>query len=270
MKLAALLLLMVNCITLVLFPQSDSKDQILETYLEKGAWQHHYLSKEWEEWIDKGLAKDSTIAYLWQQKALPYWKQKKYSQAINFYQKAVKYDEQRWLSRLAFLKCIFAKDFKNALLDFKKYKISYGSTYEQDHPIELYIGICYLQLNEFDKALVCLSANLEMQEQQFGKSWVPVLDYYYLGIAYYELSQFEEAIKQFNAILKEHPTFSDALFYKSLCLKYLGNKEKAIQLMAYGKEQFEAGNTFQEDSNKYESYPYQITWQWSISKYLLN
>ena len=68
MKLAALLLLMVNCITLVLFPQSDSKDQILETYLEKGAWQHHYLSKEWEEWIDKGLAKDSTIAYLWQQK----------------------------------------------------------------------------------------------------------------------------------------------------------------------------------------------------------
>ena len=49
-------------------------NQIINTYLKNGAWNYGYLSKEWGEWIDKGLEQDSTVAYLWQQKALPYWK----------------------------------------------------------------------------------------------------------------------------------------------------------------------------------------------------
>lgn len=35
------------------------------------------FSKEWQDEIDLGLKKDSTIAYLWQQKAMPYFKLRK-------------------------------------------------------------------------------------------------------------------------------------------------------------------------------------------------
>jgi hypothetical protein len=54
------------------------QDSIIDEHLKNGAWKHSYYSPEWSSEIDKGLAKDSTIAYLWQQKAMPLFKQGKY------------------------------------------------------------------------------------------------------------------------------------------------------------------------------------------------
>ncbi len=248
---------------------NNKQDEIIEKYLKNGAWNHHYLTKEWNEWIDKGIKEDSTIAYLWQQKALPFWKQKKYQLAITYYNKAVALDRQHWLSRLAFLKCIFAKDYKGALADLIAYKNEFGSTYEQDHMLEFYIGICYLQLNQFDKALETLKVNIETQENKHGVNWVHFLDRYYLAIAYYEQNNYKTAISEFDKVLNEYPNFSDAQYYKSICLNYLGEKENAKILMDKGKSNFNNGNTFNEDSSLYEIYPYQLTWQWNTSTSIL-
>ena len=249
--------------------KDNNKKLIIEKYLKKGAWNHHFLTKEWNEWIDKGIQENSTIAYLWQQKALPFWKQKKYQLGIAYYNKAVELDQERWLSRLAFLKCIFAKDYEGALNDLKLYIKEYGSTYEQDHPLELYMGICYLQLNQFDKALKVLKENVNIQEKEHGVNWVHYLDRYYLAISYYEKSNYTMAIYELNKVLKEYPKFSDAQYYKSICLNYLEKKENSVKLMTIGKLNFENGNTFNEDSNQYEVYPYQLTWQWKFTKSIL-
>jgi len=246
-----------------------TQDAIIKKYLHNGAWNHHYLSKEWDEWINKGINEDSTIAYLWQQKALPFWKQKKYELAIKYYEKAVDLDRQQWLSRLAFLKCIFAKDYSEALNDLIAYKNEYGSTYEQDHTLEFYMGICYLQLNQFENAFMILKENVDIQEKEYGVSWVHFLDRYYLAVAYYELDNFAMAISEFDKVLKEYHNFSDAQYYKSICLNYLGEKEEAKVLITQGKLNFEKGNTFNEDSNLYEIYPYQITWQWEVVQSIL-
>ncbi|MCG8332810.1 MAG: tetratricopeptide repeat protein [Chitinophagales bacterium] len=245
---------------------NGKQDEIIEEYLKNGAWNYHYLTKEWDEWINKGIQEDSTIALLWQQKALPFWKQKKYQLAIMYYNKAVALDRQRWLSRLAFLKCIFAKDYEGALTDLIAYKKEFGSTYEQDHTLEFYMGICYLQLNQFDEALKTLKEDIETQERKHGTNWVHFLDRYYLAIAYYEQSKYEGAIVEFDKVLDQYPNFSDAQYYKSLCLNYLGEKEKAKVLMAKGKVNFHNGNTFYEDSNIYETYPYQLSWQWKSAE----
>lgn len=239
-----------------------NQDEIIEKYLKNGAWNHHYLTKEWADWIDKGIEEDSTIAYLWQQKALPYWKQKKYQLAIGFYNKAVTLDRKNWLSRRGFLKCIFAKDYLGAISDFEAYKKDFGSTYEQDHSLDFYIGICYLQLNQFDQALNILYNNIEEQTLKYGEDWPPYLDRYYLAIAYFEKDEYKKAIHQLDLVLKIYPNFSDAQFYKSICLHYLGENEEAVNLMTLGKSNFNLGYTFNEDSNPYENYPYQITWQW--------
>jgi len=121
---------------------NNKQDVIIKKYLNNGDWNHHYLTKEWDEWINKGIQEDSTIAYLWQQKALPFWKQKKYQLATRYYDKAVDLDRKNWLLRRAFLKCIFAKDYDGALDDLIAYKKEYGSSYEQDHTLEFYMGIC--------------------------------------------------------------------------------------------------------------------------------
>jgi len=246
------------------------QDKIVEKYLKNGAWNHHYLTKEWDQWINKGLQKDSTIAYLWQQKALPFWKQKKYQLAISYYDKAVHLDREKWLSRLGFLKCIFAKDYSSALVDLIDYQKEFGSTHEQDHTLEFYIGICNLQLNHYDNALKILKENVENQESEYGINWVHFLDRYYLAIAYYETNNYKNAITEFNKVLNEYPNFSDAQYYKSICLKYIGQIEEAKALMIIGKDNFEKGNTFNEASSLYEIYPYQLTWQWSVIESVLN
>ena len=248
----------------------EKQDKIIQKYLKDGAWNHHYLTKEWDEWIDKGLQQDSTIAYLWQQKSIPFWKQKKYQLAIDYYDKAVQFDRQRWLARRGFLKCIFAKDYQGALDDLTAYKTEFGSTFEQDHSLEFYMGICHLQLNQFQKALEVLNENINTQKENFGTSWVHSLDRFYLAIAHYELKNYNEAIEAFDKVLEENPHFSDAQYYKSICLKYLGEDEKAHVLAAKAKSNFEAGNTFNEDSNPYEDYPYQVTWQWKALETILN
>jgi len=249
--------------------ENTKQDEIIEKYLKNGAWNHHYLTKEWNEWIDRGIQEDSTIAYLWQQKALPFWKQKKYQLAMVYYNKAVALDRQYWLSRLAFLKCIFAKDYEGVLEDLKKYIKEYGSTFEQDHSLEFYMGICYLQLNQFEEAIKTLKENIETQEKEYGVDWVHYLDRYYLAIAYYEQNNYTMAISEFDKVLKEYPDFSDAQYYKSLCLNYLREKENAKILMALGKSNFEKGCTFNEDSNQYEDYPYQLTWQWEVTNFFM-
>jgi len=268
--LITLCLLMVSCNDQIEDAEIYSnQDEIIEKYLKNGAWNHHYLSKEWDDWVNKGIKENPTIAYLWQQKALPFWKQKKYSLAISYYDEAVRLDRQKWLSRRGFLKCIFAKDYHGALADLMAYKKEFGWTYEQDHTLEFYIGICNLQLNQFDIALKTLKENVEGQESEHGVGWVHFLDRYYLAIAYYETNSYEKAIFEFDKVLKEYPNFSDAQYYKSICLKYVGKIENARVLMIEGKMNFENGNTFNEDSSIYETYPYQLTWQWKASGAML-
>lgn len=247
----------------------NKQEEIIEKYLRNGAWNHHYLTKEWNEWIDKGIHEDSTIAYLWQQKALPFWKQKKYKLAITYYNKAVALDRQDWLSRLGYLKCIFAKDYDSALADLIAYKKEYGETYEQDHTLEFYMGICYLQLNQFDDALQTLKENIATQEKEHGVIWIHYLERYYLAIAYYENNNYAEAISELDKVLEKYSNFSDAQYYKSICLNYLGEKEKAKIIMTEGKLNYENGYTFNEDANRYENYPYQLTWQWKVEESIL-
>ncbi len=242
----------------------DQKE-IIDTYLKQGAWNHHYLDNVWGEWIDKGLEKDSTIACLWQQRALPYWKTRKYEVALTYYDKAVKFDRERYLSRRGFLKCIFQKNYREALIDFNAYKNEFGHTHEQDHSIEFWIAICHLQLNEYRKAFTVLDNEIKEQEAQYGADWVHYLDRFYLGVIYLELKDYKSAIVEFDKVLGEYGSFSDAQYYKGYCLNKLGEKERAREILNTGKSNYESGNTFNEGSGiSFEPYPYQIVWEWDF------
>lgn len=83
---------------------------------------------------------------------------------------------------MGYLKCIFAKDYDSALADLIAYKKEYGETYEQDHTLEFYMGICYLQLNQFNDALQTLKENIAIQEKEHGVIWIHYLETYYLAM----------------------------------------------------------------------------------------
>ena len=76
-----IILLSLHCSLLVVAqtnPETIKKNQeaIIEEFVTNCAEKHNYNYEmsEWQQCLDTGLQKDSTISYLWQQKSMPYFK----------------------------------------------------------------------------------------------------------------------------------------------------------------------------------------------------
>ncbi|MBT8234263.1 MAG: tetratricopeptide repeat protein, partial [Bacteroidia bacterium] len=219
------------------------QDTIIKEHLENGAWTKALYSKEWQEEIDKGLAKDSTIAYLWQQKAMPLFKQGKYELGMDYIDKAVKYNRNVWQEYRACIKCIFAKTYRDAIADFEDCKLRQGNSYVMDHAYDFYIALSKIQLNEYSEAEALLEKEVKRQVDNQGEEWVHHLDLFYLGIAKLEQAKYEKAIRDFNKALKLYPEFSEVLYYKSDCLRRLGQSAKADKLLKETKKFGKLGYT---------------------------
>ncbi|MDO1512150.1 tetratricopeptide repeat protein [Maribacter confluentis] len=216
-------------------------------------------SKEHQVFLDSALHIQPDNAWLWQQKAMPLYKSRKYSLGKPFLEKAVEYDAKRWLDYSGFMKCIFSKEYLESITDFVRFKNEFGDGYVMDHTYNFYIGLSYLQLNEFNKAKEFLELSKEQQYADFSKD-APheachYLDWYYLGIANFELGSYQEAISSFDMALKGYGNFADALYFKGRSLTKLGDPEG----VEWERKAFEnANNTINEDNVIYEIYPYQV------------
>lgn len=218
------------------------------------------FSTEWQIHLDKALAKDPANAYLWQQKAMPLFKQGKYELGMPFLDKAVEHAPDEHQAYRAFMKCIFAKRYRDAIEDFEDCMSRHGDAYVMDHSFSFYIAISYIQLNQFAKAEALLAKELKRQAGARENDLVHHLDLYYLGICQFERNRFEEAIATFDRAIELYPQFSDALYYKTLSLQKLGDNEEAASVYKKAEEYGKKGYSINEDNSIYERYPYQIRW----------
>jgi tetratricopeptide (TPR) repeat protein len=246
--------------TTVLKVDKEKQEEIINEHLKNGAWKHETYSREWQEEIDKGLAKDNSVAYLWQQKAMPMFKQGKHELGLKYIDNAVKYDRQKWQDYRAFMKCIFVKDYRGAIADFNDYEKRFGYGYVMDHTFRFYKGVSYLQLNEFEKAEQIFKEDYQRQLKEHGKDNLHHLDLFYYGISRFEQKNYEGAIEMFDKSLEIYPNFSDVQCFKAGCLYKLGRIEEGDELTKKCQENGKKGNTINEDNIKYENYPYQIRW----------
>jgi tetratricopeptide (TPR) repeat protein len=239
--------------------QELTNNQLTKRYLEGGAWKVRYFSPEYQLYIDSAISLNPNIAYLYQQKAMPYFKQGKCELGLKFLDKAVHLDPKAYIDYRAFIKCIFAKTYEASLSDFqaaKKIKGEYGIV--MDHTYDFYIGLCYLQLGDFPKSLNYLEKSIEHTKKTNGESWVHHLDLFYVGIATQELGRHKEAIQYFDKALNEYPRFSDAKYYKAVSLFRTGQIDHAEKVLNECELDFKKGYTINEDNTIYERYPYQI------------
>jgi tetratricopeptide (TPR) repeat protein len=234
------------------------REAIIQQYVYDCADTYNYNYPEYHLCLDSGIALDSTIAYLWQQKAMPYFKQMKYSIGMKYLDKAVMYDEKRWLSYRGFIKCIFQKDYEGAILDFEKCVNEYGNSFEMDHTYNFYIAVSLLQLNRFEKAEQMLKMELDSAVNLFGPGSEHHLDLFYYGISKYEQQKWKEAISVFDRALSIYPQFSDVEHYKGLSMYRIGNRVEGAKFLKQSKEHKKLGYTINEDNSAYERYPYQL------------
>lgn len=236
-----------------------NQEAIIEKYAYNGAhhFDYNFNMYEWQQYLDEGLKQDSTIAYLWQQKAMPYFKARKYEVGMEYIDKAVYHDPKRYQPYRAFIKCIFAKTYRDTIVDFEDCTRKWGDSFEMDHTYSFYIGLSYLQLNEFDKAEAYFKKSMLKHETAFNEVHHNVLFYY--GITKYEQRKFDEAISYFDKAIKQYPKFSEAIYYKALSLYKLDlPTEEYASLLEQAATHLKQGYSLGEANEIYESYPYQL------------
>ncbi len=128
-----------------------------------------------------------------------------------------------------------------------------------------------MQLNEFKKAEQILQSDFDRTIKERGESWIHYLDLVYMGIIQYELRNYARAISYFDKSLAEYVEFSDAKYYKGICLLHLNEDQNKVEiLMKEAKKDSEKGYSRNEDNSFYEAYPYKVNWhmaKWTITNY---
>lgn len=143
-----------------------------------------------QEILDEGLEADASISYLWQQKAMPLYKQGKYELGLPYLDKAVAYNRREYLSYRAFMQCIFAKNYTDAFKDFELCIAEQGNLFEMDHSYNFYIALSYLQLNKFEKAEIIFKEDINTFQKLKGADWVHHIDLFYHGISLFEQKKY--------------------------------------------------------------------------------
>jgi tetratricopeptide (TPR) repeat protein len=189
---------------------------------------------------------------------MPLYKRKKYEVGAPYLDSAVKYDAEAYIDYRGFMKCLFQKSYREAIADFHASRALLGNGGVMDHTYDFYLGLSHLQLNAFDSAEYYLRRTTEQQKAKLGEDWVHPTDLFYLGIVYYEKGAFATAIETFDRSIQRYKNFSDAKYYKAVCLGRLNKKAEAEALFKEAKNDFLGGATINEDNYIYESYPYQV------------
>lgn len=231
----------------------------------KQSFQFYLFSQEHQRYLDTALIYDHTNAYYWQQKSMPLSKMKKYELALSYLDSAVKYDKTlHWREYRAFIKCIFQKNYGEAIQDFQYVKQKNENGNVMDHSFNFYIGLSYLQLNQFDSAEKYMHKSIDFWERSWKMGHY--LEYMYLGIVYLEKNQFDRAHQYLDSAIRYYPQFSDAKYYKAMIYRKLKAREPFDRWMNEAKLDLEKGFTINEDNAIYEEYPYQIKKYWFPKK----
>ncbi len=122
------------------------------------------------------------------------------------------------------------------------------------------LPVGHLQLGAYEKARQVLQADFDRTTKARGPGSLHFLETFYMGIIYYELRDYDKAAEWLDKSLAVYTHFSDARYYKGLCLLKKGDKTNATLLMKEAKADFEKGYSITEDDAFYVTYPYQVNW----------
>jgi tetratricopeptide (TPR) repeat protein len=241
---------------------TEDQQEIIDRYVYNCAdkYSFRFNHHRYQECLDEGIKKGPNISYLWQQKAMPYFKARKYEVGMQYLDKAVELNKVRYLPYRGFIKCIFSKNYKEAIKDFEAIKAIEGNSIVMDHSYNFYLALSHLQLNHFEKAEEMFQNDVNAQIEQWGEKEYHHLSIFYLGVTQYEQKKWKEAIQSFDKTLEKYSMFSEVMYYKSTCLYELGQLEESREWYNKAIENGKAGNTISEANSLYENYPYQILW----------
>ncbi len=150
-------------------------------------------------------------AGLWREIGVPYGKR---GLAVEFqenYSKAVQYDPLNWQGWRGYMYLYFYRDYERAIKDFDTLDdLTPGIVdYPQSTSIHFMRAICYLQLEEYEKAITYWDKHFEEELRTGTEDYIDPRAYLFQGITYLKMGDLENANRSFEKGIKNHPKNAD-------------------------------------------------------------
>lgn len=190
-------------------------------------------------------------------RSVPYNKTGEHAIGFAMLNKAVELEPKLNLGYRAFVKLYMMHDYEGALQDCLRLDslTSYAKPGVWGEDMDMVIGLCYLQLNDFQKARLRFTNSIKKVTKESGKQWNSPRAFLYLGITLMKEKAYTEAIQVFDEIIQLNPNFSEAYYYKAQCYssqKDLKNNEATLEKFREVYKKYGA------EKNPYFELPYQI------------
>ncbi|RZK23669.1 MAG: tetratricopeptide repeat protein [Hymenobacter sp.] len=235
------------------------QDSLVTKYIARGAHQYSYNDPRWTQYCDSLLAVCPSVAYAYQQKAVPLIKDGKYAAAFALENRAAALDPRAWLAYRGFLKCIFTKDYEGAILDFQQVARLKPGSREMDHTYPFFEGLCNLELGNYQRAEANFKEDIRQQKGPGGQQDVHFNTLFYTGVVYLQMKRYAPASAYLTQCLKAYPQHPEANYYLGLTYQAQGNKATARRYFLAAQKALASGYRLNEDNIYYANYPRQIT-----------
>jgi tetratricopeptide (TPR) repeat protein len=121
--------------------------------------------------------------------------------------------------------------------------------------MDVVIGLCHLQLNDFQKARLRFTNSIHRITQKSGKQWNSPRVFLYLGITLMKEKAYSQATRVLDELIELYPNYAEAYYYKAQCYRSLKDLKNAEATLNKCKQVFEK---YGAEKNAYFELPYQI------------
>jgi tetratricopeptide (TPR) repeat protein len=157
----------------------------------------------------------------------------------------------------AFVKLYMMHDYEGALHDCLRLDslTSYAKPGVWGDEMDVVIGLCYLQLNDFQMARLRISNSINEVTKKNGKQWNSSRAFLYLGIALIKEKAYSEATRVLDELIQLNPNYSEAYYYKAQCYSSQKDLKNAGATLEKCRQVFKK---YGAEKNAYFELPYQI------------
>jgi len=238
------------------------RDSLVSKYIDNGAkkLEDLYNDPAWELYCDSVLTICPDMASMYEEKAIPFLKNGDYEKAFAFDAKAVELDPNGFTGYVAFLKCIFTKDYDGAKIDFLKAEELDPKSYVMDHTYPFYLGLCNLETGHYAEATEDFRQDVFIQTGGDTTKGIHYNTLFYIGILHFKMGDYAKAKEDLLRCIKEYDMLPEANYWLAQIYKKENNSVLEKKYLNIAKNAKKQGYSMNEGNLPYVYYPEQINY----------
>ena len=159
------------------------------------------------------------------------------------YAKAVELDPEGWQGWRGYLYLYFYRDYERAIYDFNTIDSLTPNfvDYPQSQSVHFMRGICYLQLEDYPKAIEFFDRHIAHESKEAGMDFIESKTFIYKAIAHWKMGEMDSALAALELGHSLDEKNADVLYWLAKYYREVGDEGKAAEYIEQAKQQFLAG-----------------------------